>query len=158
MNEGQLRSLLQQADTAASASGRSADALAAMARSTAGSRKRKAQIALASFLMFSLAALALVTVHYTAPTIPPTANHDGVPSPAPTTFERSSRIATAREDAAGTIVVMAQRRKELQDQSEAAELYQRAIKLFPESHWAGIARVELANLPSGVPSERKDFK
>src|SRR4051812_839502 len=104
MNEHQLKSLLQQADAPSSASDLSAHALAAMARSTAASRKRKAQVALASFLTLSLAALAFLVPHRTAPTTPPTANHGEVPPPASATIERSSRIAAAREDAAGTIV------------------------------------------------------
>jgi hypothetical protein len=52
-----------------------------------------------------------------------------------------------RDDAACTMVVIARRRARILGTAEAAEVYQRTIDLFPDTHWAIIARNELENLP-----------
>ena len=55
-------------------------------------------------------------------------------------------LAEQRDEAARTMVQVAQRRQEIAGQQEAAELYQRTIALFPETTSASTARVALAQM------------
>ena len=152
-----LDNLLHQADAAASGDAPLAPDLGPRIRRRVGQRRHR-RVIVAGVGISCTAILAVVILsRVLRPGQPELANNPPAPPPPPGPSTQVAPVpeaslaidpvADARDDAALTMVVIARRRARTLGPDDAAAAYRRTIELFPETHWAAIARTELAGLP-----------
>jgi hypothetical protein len=149
-----LRNLLHQADAATDQVPLPPD-FASRIRARARQRRRRRALLTTLAIIVPLT-LAILLVSQ-SPRAPKPGLVNNIPSPPPATSNQLAAVPEAslaidpvadlRDDAALTMVVIARRRARTLGPQDAAEVYQRTIALYPDTHWAAIARTELAALP-----------
>jgi hypothetical protein len=151
-----LRNLLQQADAAAPGEAPlPADLGPGIRRRVRQRRQRRTTVAAAGVCCTAILGLVIVSQVFHSgkgelannpPPPPPRSPSKQIASVAQPAYVIDP-MADARDDAACTMVFIARRRARNVGAEEAAAVYRRTFELFPETHWAAIARRELASLP-----------